>query len=88
MNIDFKYTARDTPQQNYLEELIFLVLENKGRSLVYCSNVPTAIRYHIFSKAFETATLLDGLVVSDINGKKQSRYKHLFGKKQQCVNYL
>ena len=88
MNIYFKYTAQDTPQQNYLEELVFSVLANKGRSLIYCSNVPTAIRYHIFLKAFETATLLDGFVVADINGKKQSRYKHLFGKEQQCVNYL
>ena len=37
---------------------------------MYHSNVPTAMRYQIFLKAFETATLLGGLVVADIDGKK------------------
>ena len=48
--------------------------------MMYRENVPTVMRYQIFPKSFETATLLDGFVVADIYGKKQSRYKNLFGK--------
>ena len=48
---------------------------------MYRENVLTAIKYMISPKAFETATVLDRLVVADIYGKKQSRYKHYFEKK-------
>ena len=44
-NIDFEYTTRETPQNNYLAELRFLVLANKGKAMVYHGNVPTAMRY-------------------------------------------
>ena len=55
-------------------------VSNKGKAILYSANVSTAIRYQILPKASETATLLDRLVVADIYGKKQSRYKHFFGK--------
>ena len=78
MNIYFKHIARDTPNHNYMTELGLLVLANKGRAMMYCAKFPTAMRYQISPKAFETATLLDGLVVSYIDGKKISRYKNFF----------
>ena len=52
MNIDFDYTARDKPQQNYLAELGLLVLANKWRAMMYRENVPSVMRYQIFPKAF------------------------------------
>ena len=87
MNIDFDYTARDKPQHNYLAELGYLVLTKKRGAMMYRENVPTVMRYQILPKAFETATLWDGLVVSDIYVKKQSRYKHFFGKEPLFVKY-
>ena len=59
MNIDFEYTAQDTHQKNYPEDQRLLVLENKGKAMMYCANVPTAMIYQISPKAFETATLLE-----------------------------
>ena len=38
MNIYFEYTVRDTPQQNYLEELRFLVIAKKGEHLCIVKN--------------------------------------------------
>ena len=88
MNIDFEYTARDTPHQKYLVEIGFSVLANKGIEMMYRESVPTEMRYQIIPKEFETDTLLDGLVGAYIDGKKQTRYKNLFGKEPRYVKYL
>jgi hypothetical protein len=42
--------------------------------------VLTEHRYKLFWEVFKTATLLDGLVVTTIDGKKQSRFEHYYGK--------
>ena len=88
INIDFEYTARYTLQKSHLEDMGFSVLTNKGTAMMYHSNVPTDMRYQILPKAFETGTFLDGLVVADIDGKRQSIYEHFFGKELRCVKYL
>ena len=67
LNIKFEFTARDTPQFNHLAELGFAVLANKGRSLMYAAHVPQDIQYRLWREAFQTATLLDGLVVITLN---------------------
>ena len=38
MNIDFEYTERYTPHHIYPEELVFLVLANKGIEMLYHGN--------------------------------------------------
>jgi hypothetical protein len=68
-NVNFEFTARDTPQQNHLAELGFAHLANYGRALMARANVPLNIRYKVFTKAFKTATLLDGLTVIKIGNK-------------------
>jgi len=88
MGLRFEYTARDTPQQNHLAELGFAVLANRGRAMMYRANVPKPMRYQIFPKAFETATLQDGLVVVEIDGKKATRYEHFAGKLPKFAQYL
>ena len=45
MNIDFKYTAQNISQQNYLAELGLSVLSNKGIAMMYRANAPTAMIY-------------------------------------------
>ena len=51
---------------------------------MYPANYPKEMRYQIFPKAFETATLSDGFFVSDIDGKKQPRKKILRKRTTTC----
>jgi hypothetical protein len=76
LNITYEFTARDMPQQNHLAELGFAHLANYGRALMARANVPLNIRYKVFTKAFKTATLLDGLAVIKIGNKEATRYEH------------
>jgi hypothetical protein len=73
LNINFEFTARDTPQQNHLAELGFTHLANYGRALMARANVPMSIRYKVFTKAFKTATLLDELTAIKIGNKGAER---------------
>jgi hypothetical protein len=74
--IDFEYTARDTPQQNYLVEKGFDTLYNRGRAMMHAANVPEEKRYLLFREAFDTATKVDGLTVVTRKGKEKTRYEH------------
>jgi hypothetical protein len=42
-------------------------------------NAPMNICYKVFTKAFKTATLLDGLTVIKIGNKEATRYEHWCG---------
>jgi hypothetical protein len=84
----FEFTARDTPQQNHLAELGFAHLANYGRPLMARANVPMKIRYKVFTKAFKTATSLDGLTVIQIGNKEATRYEHWCGKNPDFSEYL
>jgi hypothetical protein len=73
LDIEFEYTARNTPQQNHRAELGFAVLANRGRTLIYRANVPATVRYLLFKEAFATVSLLDGFTVIAIDEKEASR---------------
>ena len=88
MSMQFEYTARDTPQQNHLAELGLAVLANRGRAMMHYANVPKDIKMRVFTKAFETATLLDSLLVIEIEGKTASRYEHFHGHKSKITAHL
>jgi hypothetical protein len=83
LDIEFKFTARDMPQQNHLAELGFAVLANRGRALMTRANVPEVIRYKLFKEAFKTATLLDALLIVEIDGEQRSRVEHWSGQKPE-----
>jgi hypothetical protein len=86
--ITCEYTAVMTPQQNHLADLGFTILANRGRALMARAYVPMKIRYKIWKEAFQTATLLDGLTVMTIDGKKANRYVHWGGSNPKFVNHL
>jgi hypothetical protein len=88
LDIEFEFTARDTPQQNHLAELGFAVLANRGRALMHRANVPEKERYKLFKEAFKTATLLDALIVVEIDGVKKTRVEHWSGKKPEYAANL
>ena len=77
-----------TPQQNHLAEIGFAVIANKGHALFASVNVPLKLQYKLVNEAFKMATLLYGLVVVEINGKKATRFEHWYGKNPAFVNHL
>eukprot|EP00957_Ditylum_brightwellii_P105133 8013763-Ditylum_brightwellii.AAC.1 len=72
MNLEFEYKARATPQQNHLAELGFATLGNKGCTLMHEANMPEVMKCKIFPRAFMAASILDGLVVVEVNVKKKT----------------
>jgi hypothetical protein len=90
INLTYEFTARDTPQQNHLAELGFAHLANYGRAaLMARANVPLNIRYKVFTKAFKTATLLNGLTVIKIGNQEATRRcDHWCGKNPEFSEYL
>jgi hypothetical protein len=56
-----------------------LALINRGRAMMRLANIPKNIRYKVFPMVFETATLLDSLVMCTIDGETKTCAEH-FGK--------
>ena len=88
LGIDFEYMARDTPQQNHLAELGFTVIANRGHAMMNQANVLKETRYKVWREAYKTATQLDGLVVTEIDGKLATRYEHWAGKNPKFAKHL
>ena len=63
MNVQFQFTARATPQQNSPVEKKFDTLAGRGDSMMNAANLSLHERCKLFKEAFQTATLLDGLVL-------------------------
>ena len=88
LGILFEYTARDTPQQNHLAELAFATVINKARAMMAEANIPEGTRYKLCKEAIKTATDLDGLLLSTLNGLTKTRYEHAFGKNPKFAKHL
>ena len=52
------------------------------------AHVPEPIRRLIWNEAFQAATLLDGLMVVDVNGVQKTRWEHWLGKLPKFTKYL
>lgn len=52
------------------------------------ANVPMKWRFKLFSSAFKTATLLDGLHVIELDGKSDTRFKHWCGTNPRFIEHL
>ena len=74
--VDFKFTARDALQQSSLAEVGFTVCANRGRALVARANASNDTRHEVWTAAFKTATLLDGLMPVEIGGATKTRHEH------------
>ena len=88
LDVTFEYTARDTPQQNYLVEKGFDTIHCRGRAMMTWANIPKALKYVLFKEVFKTATQLDGLVPIEISGKMATRYEHYGGKNPRFSEHL
>ena len=76
LNVNFEFTSRETPQQNSIVEVGFATLLKRGLSIMIASKVPKQKRYLFFRKAFEAATLLDGLTIITLDNVEATRYEH------------
>jgi hypothetical protein len=52
------------------------------------ANVPEVIRRLIWHEAFQTATLLDGLMVVEVNGVRKTRFEHWYGGLPSFTQYM
>ena len=88
LNIDFEYIARDTPQENSYAEVGFATIIKRGNAMMIAANLSLEKRYVFFREAMERATLLDGLVVTIIEGIKLTRVEHWSSSLPRWVSYL
>ena len=84
--IQFKYTARSTPQQNSLAETAFSYLLNQAKALMIEANIPYLIRYKIIQEAAVMVTKLDGLIIDP--GETKTRYERFGLKLPKFVNHM
>jgi hypothetical protein len=88
LECEVEYTAARTPQQNSLAETGFTVIAAKARVMQNHANLPSSIKYLLFGEAVKTATKLDWMVVTTLDGVSKSRVKHYCGKLPSFASYL
>eukprot|EP00957_Ditylum_brightwellii_P176303 13424614-Ditylum_brightwellii.AAC.1 len=88
LNINFEYTARDTPQQNSLAEVSFVTIGNHGKAMMIAAIIPYDMRYNLFCEAFTCATHLDWLVVIELDDVKATRIEHWCGELPKWAKVL
>ena len=88
LNLNFEFTARNTPQQNSLAEVAISTIAMRGRAMMHRANVPMEYRSLLWTTAFDTATLLDGLVVIELDGVSKTRYEHWSGQLPRFAHHL
>ena len=86
--IRFEFTGRDTPQRNYLAEVALSTIAGRGRAMMSAAKIPKNMRQMFWREAFQTSTLMDGLMVVKINNICQTRFEHWEGQLPRFFNYL
>ena len=79
LNLTFEYTARSTPQQNSLAEVGFTTIGNQGLGMMIAANIGYAMRFLPYCEAYACATMLDGLVLKELDGVTCPRVEHWCG---------
>jgi hypothetical protein len=88
LGIKYKYTARDTPQQNHLAELAFATIINKARAMMASANIPVEVRFKLWKEAIQMATDPDGLILRNIEGNTKTRSEHAYGSNPKFGTHL
>ena len=60
----------------------------QGTSNNASCNLPMEMQFRLFGENFTTITMLDGLTITEVDGLRQSRYKHVFKNKPKFMKYL
>jgi hypothetical protein len=73
------FTPRDSPQFNSLAKTAFPYLADCACAMMGGANIPVECQKMIAIETLKTITLLDGLVVVELNGIRDTRDGHCFG---------
>ena len=74
LQVQFEFTARDTPKQSHLADLDFRILTIRERTMMYAASLPENIWKRLFTKASKVALMLDGLKKVESNVVVGSRF--------------
>jgi hypothetical protein len=88
MPIKFKFTGRDTPQRNYLDNVGLDTIASRRRSIISASIIPKELCQNFWREAFQTSTYFDGLVLVEIEGVLKFRFEHWEGALPRFLRYL
>ena len=88
LDINWEYTARDTPQQNSLAEVAFTIIAAQGCAMMIAAHIPADIHKKVWREAFLTATDLDALAVIEIDGVSKTRVEHWSGQLPGFAKHL
>ncbi len=85
MEINFEFTAAETPQQNGVVERAFATLYDKVRSMLNWADLEEKMRKKLWAKCVNLATSLDNITVNEES--KKSPYDLLLGENPKfCVS--
>ena len=85
---EYEFTSRDTPQHNNLTELAFLYLAGRARAMMGAAHMSDDSRGKISLELLKCATMLDGLGLVAVDGKRKTRDKHIHGKNPRWATNL
>ena len=84
----FEFTSRDTPQHNNLAELAFPYLAGRARAMMGAAHIPDNSRGKVSLEVLKCATMLDGLRIVEVNGKRKTQDEHIHGKNPKWATNL
>ena len=76
LGINFEFTARITPQQKCPVEVGFMTVGRRGWAMMIATNIPYALYFKLYCETYQYATMLESLVVIDLDGVGKTRLEH------------
>jgi hypothetical protein len=73
MPIRFEFTGRDTLQRNHLAKVALSTIAGRGRAIMSAAKIPKNMRHVFWQEAFQTATLMDSLIIIEVEGNKKKQ---------------
>ena len=86
MNINFEFTAPNTPQQNGIVERAFATLYNRARAMLANMDADEKLRQMLWAEAVHTATQLD--VVLKTKTKNKTPHEAFYNCNPKYIHYL
>ena len=84
----WEFTSRNTPQQNSNAEAAFWKIKHRGKDMMIAAIIPKTIQLILHREAFETASKLDLLTSTAIDGVIKSYYEHWMGDLPSFVRHM
>jgi hypothetical protein len=83
LRLVFEFTGAGTPQRNYLVEVGSSTLWGQLRAMFDAAFLPEEQKYMLVREGVHHLTYLDGLIVYEQSGEKQTKHGWLYGSDPQ-----